>query len=176
MSNRAFIGALLASAAVIVASVLFTRTATPTQTAVASSPARAHDFTLPKLEGGAVPLASLRGRVVVLDFWATWCPPCRAELPWLVKVAQRYEGRGVTLLAVDLDDPPDREQLIREFAASVPGLERSVVLGDLAVEGDFDIKSMPTLVILDRESRELSRFVGATDEQTLERLLESLAR
>lgn len=176
MSNRAFIGALLVSAAVIAASILFTRPAPAGRGAQATSPARAHDFTLPKLEGGPVSLASLRGRVVVLDFWATWCPPCRAELPWLVKLTQRYEARGVTLLAVDLDDPPDREQLIREFTAGVRGLDRSVVLGDLAVEADFAIKSMPTLVILDREGRELSRFVGATDEQTLERLLESLAR
>ncbi|MFZ5442179.1 MAG: TlpA family protein disulfide reductase [Myxococcota bacterium] len=141
-------------------------------------PARppAPDFTLPRLTGGELQLSSLRGQVVVVDFWATWCPPCRQELPWLVRQAKRFEGRGVRLLAISLDDPPGREALIHDFAREVADLESVVLLGDLSVESAWGIQSMPTLVILDREGRELTRFVGATTEEQFASLLETLTR
>ena len=61
-----------------------------------------------ELMGGKLQLSSLRGRVVVLDFWATWCPPCRAELPWLLRLAQRGQSRGVYFVAMNQDEVDQR--------------------------------------------------------------------
>ena len=132
-------------------------------------------FSLERLQGGRVSLAELRGKVVVIDFWATWCPPCRAELPWLLAMIKRYEARGITLVAIDEDDPPGQVPLVTEFASELPDLARFVALGDPDIEHAYGVLSLPTLIIVDREGRVIDRFVGTADEAELERLFERLA-
>lgn len=127
----------------------------------------APDFTLERLDGSRVTLSALRGKVVVIDFWATWCPPCRAEMPWLVDMAKRLESRGVVFVAIDEDDPPGQVPLVRQFAQEVPGLERFAVLGNPDIETQYGVRSLPTLFVVDREGRIAERFVGQAEEETV---------
>ena len=72
------------------------------------SPVEAPNFTLPQLDGPPVTLSDYRGRIVIMEFWATWCGPCRQSLPSLEVIARRYQARGVTVLLVNLGEPEDR--------------------------------------------------------------------
>lgn len=132
-------------------------------------------FTLERLDGSRVSLAELRGKVVVIDFWATWCPPCRAEMPWLVELGKRLAPRGVVFVAIDEDDPPGQVPLVKEFAGVVPGLERFAVLGDPEIESRYGVRSLPTLFIVDRQGRIAQRFVGQADEETVVAAVEQVA-
>ncbi|MFO3797192.1 MAG: TlpA disulfide reductase family protein, partial [Anaerolineales bacterium] len=73
----------------------------------------APDFTLEALDGQRTRLNDLRGRVVVLNFWATWCPPCRAEMPTLAKISQEYQGRDVVILGVNSTTQDDANAIPR---------------------------------------------------------------
>ena len=117
-------------------------------------------FSLERLRGGRVSLAELSGKVVVIDFWATWCPPCRAEMPWLVKLGTRFESQGVVFIAISEDDPPGQVPLVNEFAREVPGLERFAVLGDPEIESAYGVTSLPTLFVLNRQGQLVKQFVA----------------
>jgi len=124
----------------------------------------APDFEVPRLEGGTVRLSALRGRVVLLDFWATWCPPCRAEMPWLVQLGAAYEARGLTLLAMSQDNPPDQQALVAEYARGLPGLGRFAALGSHDVGRVYGAESLPTLYLIDRAGRIADVAVGSRPE------------
>lgn len=146
----------------------------------AAGPAPAQDasvpgFSLERLQGGTVTLAALRGKVVVIDFWATWCSPCRAEMPWLVKLGKDFESRGVAFVAISEDDPPGQVPLVTEFAREVPGLLRFVVLGNPEVESAWGVTSLPTLFVVDRKGQLVQQLVGSADEATVVALIERLA-
>jgi peroxiredoxin len=114
----------------------------------------APDFTLPARAGGEVSLAGQRGQVVLINFWATWCGPCRQEMPLLDQIYQRYKGLGFTLLAVNVEeDSAGAEAWLKETPVSFP------VLFDRAnaVSKQYDVTAMPSTVILDRKGN--IRFV-----------------
>jgi thiol-disulfide isomerase/thioredoxin len=111
-------------------------------------------FSLKKFEGGTVDLAALHGRVVMLDFWATWCPPCVAEMPTLHKLAQEYESKGVTFVAADQDDPEVAAESVKNFVTHVePGLGSYVAMGSEAMTRQYKVHAFPTLYVIDREGR-----------------------
>lgn len=128
-------------------------------------------FDLERLDGSHARLAELRGQVVLVDFWATWCPPCRAEMPALVQVAQRARTRGVAFVAISEDDPPGQRPLVTEFANEVKGLEQFAVLGNPDIESRYEVTSLPTLFIIDRQGRIADRLVGAVSAAEVERAL-----
>jgi thiol-disulfide isomerase/thioredoxin len=134
------------------------------------------DFALRSMQGDTVQLSSLRGHVVLIDFWATWCGPCREELPMLVHLAQRLEPKGVRLVAISEDDPPAQEPDVIAFAKEVPGLEHFAVYGNPDVESLFGVDSLPTLFVLDREGRLLTKLVGGRSEAELAATVEAALR
>jgi thiol-disulfide isomerase/thioredoxin len=133
----------------------------------------APDFTLEKLSGGTLKLSALRGKVVLIDFWATWCPPCRRELPTLVKLVHEYEARGVSFVAISEDDPPGQRPDVTAFARQTPGFAPYVVLGDPAVESRFLVENLPTLYVLKRDGTVLGALVGAAQEADLRQAIEA---
>lgn len=166
LSVAFFAGALYTAARPAGPATAATRPAAPAASRPAEGPL-APDFTLERLDGSRVTLSALRGKVVVIDFWATWCSPCRAEMPWLVELAKRLEPRGVVFVAIDEDDPPGQVPLVRQFAQEVPGLERYAVLGNPDIEAQYGVRSLPTLFVVDREGRIVERFVGQAEEATV---------
>lgn len=123
-------------------------------------PIAAPDFTLPTLAGGKTELSALRGRVVLLHFWASWCPPCREELPQLTAMAARHKD-GLTLLAVDADSS-DADGAARFVAAHGIGLPIAIDAHD-KVHQDYGIRALPTTYLIDRQGKIVGRIVGARD-------------
>jgi thiol-disulfide isomerase/thioredoxin len=126
----------------------------------------ARPFAVRTLDGRTLRLTELRGRPVILDFWATWCAPCRASMPHLSAMQGRYGSRGLVVLGLSVDDAPP--QAVRGFA------ERLRVRFPIAMasEGMLDdygpIRSIPTTIFIDRNGRIVRRVVGYVDEETLE--------
>lgn len=117
----------------------------------------APDFELSTLEGGAIKLSDLKGKVVVLDFWATWCGPCRSELPELQKLWEKVKEKDVIVLGVNLDRrPEDAEGLVNELKLTFP-----VLLGsDSGVSVLYGLSGIPCIVLIDTEGIVQGRHVG----------------
>lgn len=124
-------------------------------------------------DGKELSLAELRGKVVMLDFWATWCPPCQAEMPALIKLAKEYEPKGLVFVAASRDEMPDAPLFVEEFVMSrMPDLGPYVVYAPDEMAAAFQITALPTLYFLDREGRVVDAQRGALSEDALRRRIE----
>lgn len=113
-------------------------------------------FSWKDLEGRGVETAGLEGQVVVVEFWATWCPPCRSTLQWLGEVERRY-GERVTVVAVAVES---EEPQVRELTKTLAGVR--VVMGPDAVVAPFGtVTSVPTMLVFDARGRRAAAFYGA---------------
>ena len=122
----------------------------PLAQAAITPQAAAPDFTLKGADGRNLRLQEQRGQVVLVNFWATWCGPCRQEMPHLNRLYGKYRDSGFTLLGVNIDDDP------RTAAATAArmGLKFPVLLdADKAVSKLYDLGSMPATVLIDRDGR-----------------------
>jgi thiol-disulfide isomerase/thioredoxin len=123
--------------------------------------------------GGTLKLSELKGQVVMLDFWATWCPPCREEMPALVKLAKEYEPQGLVFLAASRDDGPRAPKLVEAFMKRhLPDLEPYVVYASDEMAQAFQVTALPTLYFLDREGKVVDAQRGALSEDALRRRIE----
>lgn len=130
---------------------------------VPKEPIAAEDFELASLAGGTAKLSDYRGKVVFLNFWATWCPPCRGEMPSMERLYQKLADRGLEIVAVDLQEPKDT---VRKFVA-----ERSLtfpILLDASGEigAAWGAQSIPTTYLIDRSGGILARSVGGREWDT----------
>ncbi len=135
----------------------------------------APDFTLPSAEGRNLRLAEQRGQVVLVNFWASWCGPCKVEMPHLNRLHDKYRALGVTLLGVNIDDDP------RHGAATAArwGVKFPVLLdADKRVSRLYDLGAMPSTVLIDRDGRvrHLHRGYREGMEQLYEQQLRELVR
>jgi cytochrome c biogenesis protein CcmG/thiol:disulfide interchange protein DsbE len=120
-------------------------------------------------DGTAVTMSQLRGRAVLLDFWATWCPPCRVEAPIVDQIARRWRDRGVVVVGVDTDAPDQGDP--REFALA-HGLTYPIVHDRMGEASRlYEIANLPTLVVVSRTGKVIAVRVGITDDTEIERLL-----
>lgn len=132
----------------------------------------APDATLERLDGTTFALSSLEGRVVLIDFWAAHCPPCRQEMPWLVKLADSYEARGVTFVALNTEEGRDKGGTAAKFIDTIPGLAKYAAFGPGEVAFVYRVVALPTLFVLDREGRVRAVRVGAVSEGQVRALLD----
>jgi thiol-disulfide isomerase/thioredoxin len=132
--------------AVLAAALL--ATASPAVAADGAVPAPA--FTLASRAGGQVSLADLKGQVVMINFWASWCGPCRQEFPALDQIYAKYKPMGFTLVAINVEsEKADAEKFLATTPASFPILFDP----DNSVSGKYGVSAMPTTILVDRQGR-----------------------
>ncbi|MBP1992144.1 TlpA disulfide reductase family protein [Paenibacillus eucommiae] len=132
---------------------------------------QAPDFELLTLEGERVKLADFKGKKVLLNFWATWCPPCKAEMPHMEKFSQDYANKDVVVLAVNLTQTEKNPGVVSDFAQKF-ALTFPIVLdqeGDVA--NTYQILSYPTSYMLDSQGIIYERFQGAIHYETMEKAI-----
>jgi len=141
--------------------------------AAGSRPA-APDFELPRLgASGRLSLASLKGKVVVLNYWASWCPPCRGESPVLERWHKRISRQNATVLGIDvLDVDSDAIAFARRYGLTYP----SVRDGDGDTRRSFGVTGQPETILIDRRGRIAQTFRGPVTDADLRRTLPPLLR
>ncbi|WP_339719063.1 TlpA disulfide reductase family protein [uncultured Paraglaciecola sp.] len=135
----------------------------------------APDFTLASKHDGNVRLQEQLGNVVLINFWASWCAPCREELPYLEALQQQYADLGFTILAVNVDEEPSKaDSLLKDIAVTFP------VLFDAndQVSKLYDVQAMPTTVIVDRDGNQrlLHQGYKSGDEIKYQQAVKALLR
>ena len=124
------------------------------------------------LSGTRFLLSADRGAVVVLNFWGSWCTPCRAEAPALGQLARHFSGAGVRFVGVDIrDDPPSAEAFNRTFRISYPSLNDPSDAIALDFSGTVPPAGIPTTLVIDRSGRIAARVVGTVSYNGLSRLI-----
>jgi len=134
-------------------------------------PRPAPELTLTALHGGELSWQSLQGKVVLVDFWATWCAPCRKSMPRLQALHDRYAARGFTVLGVSIDAAKDTAK-VRKFAAS------KKITYPIAIDSEqgsawerFAVKAVPAAFLVDAQGKIVAQWTGAPDEAELEKRL-----
>lgn len=134
--------------------------------AVAKEGFAAPDFTLDLLGGGKVTLADLRGKVVLVNFWTSWCPPCRLEMPAIEKTYRSYKDLGFVVIGLNLtaqDSEKDAANFIKEFGLTFPiALDRNNAVGNL-----YRVAALPTSYFIDRNGMIRSVVVGGPMSEAL---------
>ena len=126
----------------------------------------APDFVLTDLKGHNLKLSDLRGKAVVLNFWATWCPPCKEEIPWFVEFQKRYGSQGLQVVGVSMDDG-DRKD-VEKFAAE-NSINYPVLLGKEKVAEQYGgIDYLPTTFYIDRNGEVMDRVFGQPGRDEIE--------
>ncbi len=120
----------------------------------------APELTLPDLEGKSISLKSFRGNVILLNFWATWCAPCKREMPALDKLHNRYKKRGFRVIAVSIDND---KAAIEEFLRKIP--LSFTILHDMKIEAAkrYKVYAYPTTFLIDRKGTIRKKFIGEED-------------
>ena len=123
----------------------------------------APDFTLKDADGKTVKLSDYRGKVVLLNFWATWCGPCKIEIPWFMEFEQTYKDRGFAVLGVSMDE--DGWETVKPYIADKK-VNYRVLLGDEVVGNLYGgIESLPTTFLIDKDGRVASVHIGLVSKR-----------
>lgn len=126
----------------------------------------APDFTLASLDGKTLKLSDFHGKAVLLNFWATWCEPCKIEMPWFVELQKKYEAQGFTVLGVAMDDASSSE--IADFAKKM-GVNYPIVIGKEAVGDQYGgIPYLPSTFYIDRDGKVVERVFGLVSRSEIE--------
>lgn len=132
----------------------------------------APDFTLKDINGNAMSLGDFKGKVVILDFWATWCPPCREEIPHFKELYTQYKEKGLEIIGVALDDGGLQD--VKPFAEE-NGINYPILLGNDKVTRDYGgIKGIPTTFVIDRQGNIIEKFLGYRQKEVFEKIIKKL--
>lgn len=143
----------------------------PDDLAAAAARKAAPDFTLTDAAGAKVQLSEYKGRVVLLDFWATWCHGCKTEIPWYVEFENRYKNRGLAVIGVSLD--ADGWKSVKPFLAEEK-MSYPVVIGNDGLAGRYGVTNMPMTLLIDRNGKIADSHSGVVDKTAWEQEIEQL--
>ena len=132
----------------------------------------APEFTLKDETGKTVDLKKLKGKVVVVNFWATWCGPCKAEIPGMVKIYDKYKSKGLEIVGISLDQGgwDDVRPFLQKIRVSYP-----VVLGNQQVADDYGgISAIPTTFVVDRKGKVVEKHLGYLSPEEFEQKIKAL--
>jgi peroxiredoxin len=152
----------------------------PTQSNVGATPAvkkeserrPAPDFALKDADGRTVRLSDYRGKVVLLDFWATWCGPCKIEIPWFIEFERKYKDRGFAVIGISMDE--EGWQVVKPFVSEL-GVNYRMVIGNDELADEYDgVQALPTTFLIDREGRIAEKHVGLASKSSFQNGIEEL--
>jgi thiol-disulfide isomerase/thioredoxin len=156
--------ALVAAAMLYFGFHMARRSGPPPQILGQASPAP--DFTLESLDGKNVRLSDLRGKAVLLNFWATWCGPCKIETPWLVELQNKYGSQGLQVIGIAMDDSGKED--IAKFAKDM-GVNYPVLLGKEAVGDAYGgVPALPESFFIGRDGKIVNKIIGLKGKSDIE--------
>jgi thiol-disulfide isomerase/thioredoxin len=132
----------------------------------------APDFTLDTLTGNKIKMSLLKGEVVIVDFWASWCPPCRKEIPGFIKLYERYKSKGLEIVAISLDkiSLEEMNSFVQQFGINYP-----VVMADNKVSDAYGgIRAIPTTFMVDKKGLIRNKHIGYTTPEVFEEEIQKL--
>jgi cytochrome c biogenesis protein CcmG/thiol:disulfide interchange protein DsbE len=145
------------------------------QSAVITAPDRktAPEFALRDSEGVSITLSHYKGKVVLLDFWATWCTGCKVEIPWYMEFQSRYKQGGLSVIGVSMDE--DGWKSVKPFLKEHP-ISYSVVVGNPDIAKLYGVDSMPMTLLIDRNGAIAASHVGMVDKDAFEGEIQKLLK
>ena len=145
-----------------------------------SAPAPAPDVTLKDLDGKDLSLAQYKGKVVLVNFWATWCEPCQVEIPWLIEIQQKYAAKGFTVLGIAMDEEGARvvTPWVQKERFDVNGsksqMNYPIVIGNDAAADKFGgLLGYPTSLLVTRDGKIVKRITGLISYDEISKSIES---
>ncbi len=135
------------------------------------SGAAAPNFTLKDLSGKTVKLSDFKGKPVLIEFWATWCPPCRLSVPGIEKLHKTYSSKGLVVLGISLDQ--DDWDSVKAFADK-NGVTYTVLKGDDDVMAKYQVRTIPMMIVMNKEGMIFKRYLGFDGEDALEKDIQSV--
>lgn len=132
----------------------------------------APDFDLKDVNGKVVHLSDFRGKAVLLDFWATWCGPCKIEVPWFIDFQRKYKDRGLVVIGVAMDD--EGWKAVKPFLDEMKVNYRVVMGNDATADLYGGVEALPTTFVLDREGRIAKTHVGLSSKEDFEEEIEKI--
>jgi thiol-disulfide isomerase/thioredoxin len=138
------------------------------------------DLTLKDLDGKDISLAQYKGKVVLVNFWATWCDPCRVEIPWLIEMQQKYSARGFTVLGIAMDE--DGREVVAPYVqhhrfdvnGAKSAMNYPIVIGNEAAADKFGgLFGYPTSVLISRDGKQIKRITGLISYEEIASAIES---
>jgi len=145
----------------------------PADLTPANSRKTASDFTLSDPKGASVKLSDYKGRVVLLDFWATWCGGCKVEIPWYMEFQSKYKGSGLSVIGVSMDE--DGWKSVKPFLEKQP-MNYSVVIGNPDLAKLYGVDAMPMTLLIDRDGKIADSHVGMVDKDAFENEIQILLK
>lgn len=121
--------------------------------------------------GHLVNLGSYRGKIVVLDFWATWCHGCKEEIPWFAEFQRKYGSQGVKVVGVSLDD--EGWKVVKPFVQSA-GVPYRIVLGNDSIAKEYGITNMPDTFLIDRQGKIAAKYTGLVNRDDVDAKLRAM--
>lgn len=161
--GRAF-AAFMAASALAVLPGCGAHTTTPRASGAAP------DITMQSLDGKLWSLSDHRGKVVLVNVWATWCPPCQAETPGIVKLAKAYGPKGVDFVGISVDQDQDGPKVVRQFVQQY-GIPYPILMPSKDHPLNIDASAIPVTLIINRQGQISDQFVGSQSEETFEQAL-----